>query len=383
MRHSTLRIGVLAPRFAPFRGGLETYVAAAAAALSAQGIDLTIITQVPRSTALPRREACAGYTVERHLLPVGEVFDVPSPAAVRAATRPGRFDVLWVHSYHTPLAWLAAEKATVPVVFTPHYHGVGHTPVRRILHRAYRPLGRRLMAASSRIIVDTDAEAELVLRDFPREVQPDDVVVVPPVINVQQREQLCTTGNAGLVLTVARQETYKRGDLLVRAAAALKERGASVQLAVVGDGPALAGHRELAAQLGVESTVTFTGAVDDETLDRFWASAAVYATASLQEAYGIGLAEALLTGLPVIASDIPAHREVVRRAGADAAAQLCDVRGTDGEVAARFADAITKSLAASGSREERAGRCALPKAAEVARQLDATLVAASRNKVRT
>jgi hypothetical protein len=182
MTSSALRVGLIVPRFAPFRGGMETYVAQAAAALAAKGAEVTVITQVPRAAGLPRHVVSDGYTVERHHLPVGGIFDVPSPSAARAATRSGRFDVLWVHNYHTSLAWLATEQAKAPVVFTPQYHGVGHTPLRQALHRVYRPAGRRLMAASRRIVVDTDAEAGLVLQDFPREVQRRKITVVPPAV---------------------------------------------------------------------------------------------------------------------------------------------------------------------------------------------------------
>ena len=248
---------------------------------------------------------------------------MPSPSAARAASRSGRFDVVWVHNYHTPLAWLAAEQAKAPLVFTPHYHGVGHTPLRQALHRVYRPAGRRLMAASRRIVVDTDAEAGLVLRDFPRQVQREKITVVPPVVADPVRGRQPYPGESHVVLTVARQEPYKRTDLLVRAVVELRSRGVPARLVVVGDGSGMAAYRELAARLGAEDAVTFTGAVDEETLGRWWASASLYATASLQEAFGIGLAEALVAGLPVVASAIPAHREVSAAPGPARWPELC------------------------------------------------------------
>lgn len=377
MKRSALRVGLIAPRFAPFRGGLETYVAAAATALAAEGAEVTVITQAPRTAALPRYEVRDGFTIERHHLPVNDIFDVPSLSAARSARRTGIFDVVWVHSYHTPLAWLAAEKARAPIVFTPHYHGVGHTPVRQLLHRAYRPMGKRLMAASRRIVVDTQAEADLVLRHFPSQVPPEKVTVVPPAVADPTRGWQPYEDKSNVVLTVARQEPYKQTDLLVRAVAGARERGVSPRLVVVGDGSALAASRALAAQLGVGAAVTFTGAVDDATLGRWWASASLYATASLQEAYGIGLAQALVAGLPVVASEIAAHREVVRRAGPAAEARMCAVDGPDVSVASQYADAFVELLSTPDSSKERARRCSLPTAAEVAQQLLETLTAAS------
>ncbi|MFN8102101.1 MAG: glycosyltransferase family 4 protein [Mycobacterium sp.] len=369
----------MAPRFAPFHGGVETYVASAASALAAEGADVTVITQAPRSAGLPQHEVLDGYTIERHRLPIGAILDVPSLPAARAASRAGRFDVVWAHSYHTPLAWLVAEQTTTPLVFAPHYHGVGHTPLRHALHTAYRPAGRRLMAASKRVVAVTEAEASLLLRDFPGEIPREKLAVIPTAVPDPVHGRQSFPGTANVVLTVARQEPYKRTDLLIRAVAELKRRGVPAHLVVVGDGSGLADCRRLATDLGAGDVVTFTGSVDDETLGRWWASASVYATASQQEAYGIGLAQALVAGLPVVASDIPAHRELVSRAGPAAAARLGAVaEDADGaEAGALFADAIAEQLSTTASRSERAQRCTLPRTADMVRQLVDTLTAAS------
>jgi glycosyltransferase involved in cell wall biosynthesis len=369
MTSSGLRVGLIVPRFAPFHGGVETYTAHAAAALASKGAEVTVITQVPRGAGLPPREVRDGFTVERHHLPFGSTFDVPSPAAARAAWRSGYFDVVWVHSYHTPLACLAAAGAKAPLVLTPHYHGGGHTRLRQALHRPYRPAGRRLMAASRRIVVDTDAEASLVLRDFPHYVHCDKITVVPLAVADPTRRRQPYPSESPVVLTVARQEPYKRTDLLVRAVVELRSRGVSARLVVVGDGSGLAAYRELVAGLAAQDVVTFTGRTDEETLGRWWASASLYATASTREAFGIGLAEALVAGLPVVASGIPAHREVVRRAGPGALAELCPVGVTDATVASRYADAIARLVADPGSRRRQAACCALPTTTNMADQL--------------
>jgi glycosyltransferase involved in cell wall biosynthesis len=373
MTNSALRIGLIVPRFAPFHGGMETYTAQAAAALAAKGAEVTVVTQVPRAAGLPRHAVRDGYTVERHNLPVGDIMDVPSLTAARAASRSGRFDVVWVHNYHTPLAWLVAEQAKAPLVFTPHYHGVGHTPLRQALHRPYRLAGRRLMAASRRIVVDTDAEAGLVLRDFPRQVQREKITVVPLAVADPVRGRQPYPAESHVVLTVARQEPYKRTDLLVRAVVELRSRGVPARLVVVGDGSGMVAYRELAARLGAEDVVTFTGALDEETLGRWWASASLYATASRQEAYGIALAGALVAGLPAVASDIPAHREVVGRAGPSAATRLCPPDIPDLVAASLYADAMAQLLCSPGSCSGRAARCSLPGAGEMADQLFTSL----------
>jgi glycosyltransferase involved in cell wall biosynthesis len=376
MTDSSLRVAIIVPRFAPYLGGAETYAAQAAGALAAKGAEVTVITQIPRGSTLSARDRRDGYTIERHHLPVGEVFDVPSPAAAGAARQSRRFDVVWVHSYHTPLAWLAAEQARAPVVLTPWYHGAGHTRVRDALHRFYRPAGRRLMAASRRILVATQAEADLVLRDFPRHVDRDKITLAPVGIADPVGGREPYPGESNVVLTVARQEPYKRTDVLIRAVAQLRDRGTPARLVVVGHGSGLSAYRELATALDADDVVTFTGAIDGESLGRWWATASVYATASLHEAFGLCLGEALVAGLPVVASGIGAHREVVRRAGPGAAAALCELDGRDDESASQYADAIARLLSSTESRKARSAKCTLPTEDEMVSHLMATLSAA-------
>ena len=114
--------------------------------------------------------------------------------------------------------------------------------------------------------------------------------------------------------------------------------------------------------------------------DRFLSGVSYYTalltTASLQEAFGIGPAEALVAGPPVVASDIPAHCQFIGRAGPEALARLCEIDATDVEAASQYADAGARLLSSTDSCKERAARCTLPSAAEMVEQLLETLSAA-------
>ena len=76
------------------------------------------------------------------------------------------FDLVHVHNYHT-LVGHAAVGSRLPFVFTPHYHGTGHSPFRARLHRLYRPAGARLFRAAYAVICVSEAERDLVIKDFP------------------------------------------------------------------------------------------------------------------------------------------------------------------------------------------------------------------------
>lgn len=72
---------------------------------------------------------------------------------------------------------------------------------------------------------------------------------------------------------------------------------------------------ELEAHVPNGSTVIFHNGVSDDTYERLLADNALLATASLDEGYGIPIAEAMNMGVPVVVSDIPVFHEV----GADGA----------------------------------------------------------------
>jgi glycosyltransferase involved in cell wall biosynthesis len=85
-------------------------------------------------------------------------------------------------------------------------------------------------------------------------------------------------------------------------------------LCVIGDGPARAALELLVDRLGLRPRVHFLGQVDDTTLYRWLRTATVYVSMSRQEAFGLTLAEALVARVPIVASAIPAHAEVVETA---------------------------------------------------------------------
>ena len=104
---------------------------------------------------------------------------------------------------------------------------------------------------------------------------------------------------------VGRLEPLKRQDLFLRVLAVLVRRGHDVHGLVVGgeaDGTA-SGYREhlrgTAARLGLRGNVTFTGHVEDATLQMQAMDALV--NVSTQEGFSLALVEAMALGLPVAA----------------------------------------------------------------------------------
>jgi glycosyltransferase involved in cell wall biosynthesis len=72
----------------------------------------------------------------------------------------------------------------------------------------------------------------------------------------------------------------------------------------------------LIRKLGVESEVVELGTIPYELLHHLYSACDVYVTAAYAESFAHPLVEAMASGLPVVASDLPVHREICGDAGA-------------------------------------------------------------------
>lgn len=113
--------------------------------------------------------------------------------------------------------------------------------------------------------------------------------------------------NSFTLLFVGRLEVQKNLSLLITALAQIKQE--KIVLVLVGEGSL---HKQLAnlAQKA-QVKVKFIGALSHDKLPDYYQQADIFILPSLTEGQPKSLLEAMGCGLPVIASDIPAHREII------------------------------------------------------------------------
>lgn len=110
---------------------------------------------------------------------------------------------------------------------------------------------------------------------------------------------------------------FKGVAVLLNAVFQLKRDGTRMQTVLVGDGELRASFERQARALGLSDFVVFAGRVGDEELPRYYAMGDLFVLPSIHqgEAFGMVLLEAMATGVPVVASDLPGVRTVASRAG--------------------------------------------------------------------
>ncbi len=303
-------VALVAPRYPPDIGGIERHVAELARGLTDRGIAVEVVTCDP-TRRLPTRSVEGGVIVHRFpTLADDGVFFVSPALGLWLLGNATRFGLVHAHGYHTPLALqalVAARRAGRPFVLTPHYHGTGHSAVRRLLHVPYRLIGRRVVRASRPLICVSRAERALLQRRFGKDLQ---AVIVPNGVEVDEIRRASPFEREApgrLVVCAGRLEPYKNVDRVIAAMTLLPRED---RLVILGGGPAAPALQAFARASGLGERVRFAGSVPTADLQRWLRTADVAVSLSSHEAFGIGLLEAGVAGAGVVASGIPTHREV-------------------------------------------------------------------------
>jgi glycosyltransferase involved in cell wall biosynthesis len=225
----------------------------------------------------------------------------------------------------TVVARLACRDRRAPLltslVNTPYATArLGDPNINVFSIRALRTLDRAMSRWTDRFHAITGAVADAAVHDLgiPR----DRITVIPrgrdarrlgaptPTRRAAARRSLGIGAATPLVVTVGRHE-YQKGQVhLLRAATRVFAVHPDAVVLVAGrDGAASAELRRMHAELGLGDRVRFLGHRDD--VPELLAAADVFVFPSLYEGLGGALIEAMALRLPVVASDIPAVREVV------------------------------------------------------------------------
>ena len=344
--------------YPPSAGGVPSHVAALASELSSLGHHVEVLTHLPDRSNDAALAHIDGVDV-RQFKTIFSGINAQSPTLWGwIARHSGRYDVLHVHSYHALISCPSILLSHAPVVFTPHYHGVGQSKSRTLAHSIYRQVGASLFRHSKRIICVSKPEADLVTDHFVQIA--DKVTVIPNGIDLAAIKRAPVSNRQRpFLLTVGRLEHYKRVDVIVQALALLD----SIQeLVIVGSGPEESSLRDLARRLGVASRVHFLANLPAPVLYGLMKATSATVTMSEQEAFGMVLAEAGAAGSKLVASDLAAHRYVASLAP-ELAIQFVAPDGGPVEVANAI---VTTTTQATGQRA-----AALPTWRQVAAQTDA------------
>lgn len=335
-RGKQVRVCLVTSSFSPDLGGLAAIVTGLAQGLTDIGCLVEVATQTTtKFSATAVSNDTTSFAVHRFVNRLGGRRFGYAPSLSRWVRRnESRFDVVHAFSYHAPAALATSLSANKPFFFTPTFHGGGHSRLAKLVHLAYRPVAATIFRRSEAVFCGSEAERTTLLGMYPfcaewtRVVafvvsQSDASLVVPFVVA------------RPVILSAGRLDVYKRNDALVDAMTHLQGRA---ELVICGAGPDRRRLEELATERGVAGDVHFAGYVSDDDLARWQRTATVVASLSTHESFGLSLAEGAVVGANVVASDIPAHREVATLL--DFPATFVSVGASSAAVAAALSTAL-------------------------------------------
>jgi len=121
--------------------------------------------------------------------------------------------------------------------------------------------------------------------------------------------------NDRVVLSIGRLETFKGHDVLLNAWVGFVQHHPEADLWIAGTGSKMQTLQQQAVDLGVDQSVHFAGYLTTDEVHQWMAAADLFVLPSRSEPFGIVLLEAMVHGLPVVATDVGGIPEVVPEAG--------------------------------------------------------------------
>lgn len=215
---------------------------------------------------------------------------------------------LYVHFAHKPgtIGRFAAKLAGVPYGLSCHAKDIWVTPPEE--------LRRKVRDAEIVLTCTEDGRAELARHASGA----TPVKLAYHGVDLGAAVARAPAASPPRVLTVGRLVEKKGHDVLIRAAARLRERGVRFTLRIAGEGPEWSRLQRLVHELDIDREVTFLGPLSPGELRREWAQASVFALGCRclpngdRDGLPNVLLEAMVNGLPVVATDQPGINEAVQ-----------------------------------------------------------------------
>jgi glycosyltransferase involved in cell wall biosynthesis len=321
---AAMRVLVVTDQYPPMVGGVPTVTRALARGLAERGHLVRLLVPSPG----PRRRVAADdqVTVDfRRSLPWpwydGMRLAWTSRSAARKLITGFEPDVIHIHSPLTlgAMARKVARQFGIPVVYTNHYLPENARPARRRRSRAFDAAFYAYLVwfgnRTSHVTAPTSTALRLLcdrgLRCASSVISNgvDLTSYCPGAGSDEIRDRYGLRADCPVILTVGRLSREKGVDVLLDAAARLTQ---DAQFAIAGTGPDEDRLRAQAERLGLAGDrVRFLGFVPAAVLPAVYRLADVFAIPSVAELQSLTTMEAMATGVPVVAADAHALRELV------------------------------------------------------------------------
>ncbi len=239
----------------------------------------------------------------------------PLSAIIRAGRLVRKHKIDRVMVYFTlpsgPVGYWIKKRCGIPYIILLRGGDVpGHVPELDTLHRVLNPVRRSILRNASAIIAN---DAGLANRSMSEDPYPVNVIPngVDPDYFIPAKNE--PTADGFRILFVGRFTREKNLFHLLDQYSKLRSIfTGGVSLRMVGDGPQMTKLKQYAAKTGLEGCVTWYGWVPKDQLRELYATSSCFVNPSFYEGMPNAVLEAMASGLPVVASDIPGNSTLIK-----------------------------------------------------------------------
>ena len=294
-----MRIVYVAQSYYPRIGGVEYVVKSVAERMAKLGHEVMVVAGEPEAEK-PREEEINGVRVIRWptWAPSGAYHIPRKRNQLRSLLQRllNDVDAVHIHNAHAVLTVWAAAAARrinpdVRIIFTLHYHGTGHSALRRLLWIPWRRYVAHAVETADAIHAVSPREAGLLKSHYPQ--ASGKIAIIPNGVEEDVFGYKWRGAHSDYMMYAGKVERYKRLEVAVDLA-----RELGLRLLVVGRGPHREKLRRYARHRG--AAVEFLDPQPRPDYLRLLAGARYAVNPSKHEAYSIFAAEALAMGVPAV-----------------------------------------------------------------------------------
>jgi glycosyltransferase involved in cell wall biosynthesis len=288
-------------------GGAQKQVLVFASQARAYGINMTVISLSEEPDSKVEAEL-REYGIPVATFPAPRLFQLRRLNQLIQILRDGNFDIIQTHlHYSNILGSLAGRLVNIPVVSMLHSTGYSLNNKTadlikdKIEHLALRYLSTHVIAVGFKVADVYQSH----LRRKSIEVISNAVSTIsslPDEERISVRKELSISPSQPVLITVGRFVPPKSYEDLVDAFAKLLDEHPNTVLIMIGDGPLFSRVKAHITSLNLQESVRLLGERDD--VPRFLASSDVYVSSSIWEGLPMAVLEAMMAGLPVVATEV-------------------------------------------------------------------------------
>ena len=298
-----MRVALVVPVYLPHQGGVQKHVEELATGLLRRGVTVDVLVQ-EKDRAVPVEATDGRLTIRRFPVPFSlPRYTIAPPLLSYLRRTAASYDVVHAHNYHELVPAFASVSRAENLVLTSHYHAPSDGTVASVLRAPHRLLSRIVITSFDRVICVSAAESTALSLELPGIFAR--TRVIPNGVDVARIRAVRTHGRRQALRAV-------RGPARSPQAGGRDHSGGWSGTSR----PCRRRRRTGAPDPGESSRPgrhgdPFPGSGGRRRLHRWIRGASVVVTMSDRAAFGLVILEAFAAGVPVVASDIPAHRETV------------------------------------------------------------------------